>query len=143
MKKNYPINEGWIHVSASLKAGATITQSAMLGLLGLNPGNAEVAEFRCGKTKATIIARNKNRTINAYVVKEIINIKTGKQGCQIVGLWGDEDKGEGYRIGPKFAEIEFEACEKLIDDLLRQYGLPVNLDIIIGHFKHEKEVPNG
>lgn len=81
--------------------------------------------------------------ITAYVIKGIINIKTFKECYQIVGLWGDEDKGEGYRIGPKFAETELEACEKLIDGLLQQYGLPVNLDILIGHFKHEREVANG
>lgn len=63
-----------------------------------------------------------------------MNVKTDEQGWRIIGLWGDEDKGEGYRIGPTFAEDQLESCEKLAYELETQYGLPVEIATIISHF---------
>lgn len=61
LKLKYPIQDGWYHLSVTLKKGASITQSEMLNLLRgcVNPTTAEVAYFNHGKATARIIARNK------------------------------------------------------------------------------------
>lgn len=71
---------------------------------------------------------------HAFIIKKVINIKTDQEGWRIVGLWGDEDKAEGNRIGPTFPEDQIEAVEQLADDLESKYGLPVPIETIISHF---------
>ena len=77
-----------------------------------------------------------NQPINfhAFIVKGVFNTITNLSGWRIVGIWGDEDKGEGMRIGPTFAEDELEGCEKLADELKTKYGLPVSISTIFSHF---------
>ncbi len=71
---------------------------------------------------------------HSYIIKMVGNVQTCKTGWRIVGLWGDEEKGEGNRIGPTFDDSELDACEALADDLEKQYGLPVEIATIISHF---------
>lgn len=71
---------------------------------------------------------------HSFIIKGVTNIKTDQQGWRIVGLWGDEEKAEGNRIGPTFAEDQIEACEKLADELESKYGLPVPIETIVSHF---------
>lgn len=77
----------------------------------------------------------------SYIIKGVYKTSTDEIGWRIVGLYGDEEQGEGNRIGPTFPETELEACQKLLDDLVQQYGLPVNGNTIIRHFQNE--VNNG
>lgn len=37
-----------------------------------------------------------------YIIKGVYNVNTDESGWRIVGLWGDEENGEGNRIGPTF-----------------------------------------
>lgn len=71
---------------------------------------------------------------HSFIIKGVINLKTDETGWRIVGLWGDEDKGEGNRVGPTFPENQLEACEALADELEKKYGLPVPIQTIISHF---------
>lgn len=72
---------------------------------------------------------------HSFIIKGVTNIKTDIEGWRIVGLWGDEEKGEGNRIGPTFPEDQLDACEQLVDELESKYGLPVAINTIINHFK--------
>ncbi len=63
-----------------------------------------------------------------------MNLNTNKPGWRIVGIWGDEDKGEGMRIGPTFEDSDLESCEKLADELEAKYKLPIKISDIISHF---------
>ena len=49
-------------------------------------------------------------------------------------MWGEEENGEGNRIGPTFEENQLSECEKLVDQLEALYGLPVEIATIISHF---------
>ena len=71
---------------------------------------------------------------HSFIIKGVTNIKTDTQGWRIVGLWGDEYKSEGNRIGPTFQEDQMEACEQLAGQLEAQYGLPVPIETIVSHF---------
>lgn len=71
---------------------------------------------------------------HSFIIKAVTNIKTDKSGWKVVGLWGDENKGEGNRIGPTFEENQLDACEALADELEKFYGLPVEISTIISHF---------
>lgn len=71
---------------------------------------------------------------HSFILQGVFNLKTDREGWRIVGLWGDEDKGEGNRIGPTFEEAEFEACSELADELESRYGLPVAIETIVSHF---------
>lgn len=64
-----------------------------------------------------------------------------EEGWRIVGLWGDEEEGEGNRIGPRFAEDQDAACCDLIDELEKTYGLPVMIQTIIDHFAAQPAAP--
>lgn len=71
---------------------------------------------------------------HSLIIKGVTSIKTDKSGWKIVGLWGEEEKGEGNRIGPFFEENQLAECEKLADELEMLYGLPVEIATIISHF---------
>lgn len=71
---------------------------------------------------------------HSYIIKGVTNLKTDQEGWRIVGLWGDEEKGEGNRIGPAFPEDQLQECESLMDELEAKYGLPVDISTIITHF---------
>lgn len=75
-----------------------------------------------------------SKQFHSYIIKNVYNTRTNKQGWRIVGIWGDEDKGEGNRIGPTFDYGDLESCEKLIDNLVAQYQLPVCVHTIAHHF---------
>lgn len=61
MKKNYPINEGWLHVKLKHAPGTKFTKEDMLSFLLIkNPDDYEIAEFSAYKTVTNIILR-KNR----------------------------------------------------------------------------------
>ena len=77
---------------------------------------------------------------HSLIIKGVYNKKTDQDGWRIVGLWGDEAKGEGNRIGPTFPYTELEQCEKLVDELESKYGLPVPIDIIINHFQATQSI---
>lgn len=71
---------------------------------------------------------------HSYIIKGVYNKTTDESGWRIVGLWGDEEKGEGNRIGPTFSEEELEACEKECDQLVEKHGLPVEIATIWAHY---------
>lgn len=71
---------------------------------------------------------------HSFIIKGVANIKTNEYGWKVVGLWGDEDKGEYNRIGPTFPENQLKACEQLANELEKKYGLPVEISTIISHF---------
>jgi hypothetical protein len=71
---------------------------------------------------------------HSLVIKGVTNMKTDKEGWRVVGIWGDEEKGEGMRIGPTFEDSDLESCEKLADELEAKYKLPVKISDIISHF---------
>lgn len=71
---------------------------------------------------------------NYLIIKGVINMLTDKEGWRIVGIWGDEDKGEGMRIGPTFEHDDLDGCEKLADELEEKYGMPIKISDIISHF---------
>ena len=71
---------------------------------------------------------------HSLIIKGVTNIETGWYGWRIVGLWRDEEKGEGNRIGPSFDHDKIDDCEKLADELEHKYGLPVAIKTIISHF---------
>jgi len=75
-----------------------------------------------------------NTKFHSYIIKGVYNKKTDESGWRIVGLWGDEEKGEGNRIGPTFAESEIEDCEKLCDELESKLGLPVFISDVLAFF---------
>jgi len=78
-----------------------------------------------------------NQTITHFhtlIIKGFTNLNTDKSGWRIVGIWGDENKGEGMRIGPTFEEDDLDSCEKLADELEAKYKLPVKISDIISHF---------
>lgn len=72
---------------------------------------------------------------HSFIIKGVTNLKTDKTGWRIVGIWGDEEKGEGNRIGPTFDEDQLAECEALADELEKTYGLPVLIKTIIAHFE--------
>ncbi|HAD11863.1 MAG TPA: hypothetical protein DCF33_05420 [Saprospirales bacterium] len=72
---------------------------------------------------------------HSFIIKGVTNLKTDKTGWRIVGIWGDEEKGEGNRIGPTFDEDQLAECEALVDELEKTYGLPVLIKTIIAHFE--------
>lgn len=78
--------------------------------------------------------KNDKLKFHSYIIKGVTNLKTDQNGWRIVGLWGNEEKGEGNRIGPTFSEDQLQACESLMDELEAKYGLPVDVSTIITHF---------
>jgi hypothetical protein len=62
--------------------------------------------------------------IHTLFILKVINMQTYKEGWRIVALWGDEAKGEGYKIGPLFEENQLEECEKTMDEIHAKVGLP-------------------
>jgi hypothetical protein len=79
-------------------------------------------------------AQHQPTHFHSFIIKGVTNTKTDQQGWRVVGLWGDEDKSEGNRIGPTFHEDDLDSCEQLVDELERKYGLPVPIETIISHF---------
>ena len=75
-----------------------------------------------------------NTRFHSYIIKGVYNKKTDESGWRIVGLWGEEEKGEGNRIGPTFKESELEDCEKLADELESKLGLPVLISDVLAFF---------
>lgn len=78
--------------------------------------------------------QNQPTNFHSFIIKGVFNTITCTSGWRIVGIWGDEDKGQGQRIGPTFADGELDACEKLADELENKYGLPVSISTIFSHF---------
>lgn len=92
------------------------------------------ADFFTIKQLTMQTAQQQPTHFHSFIVKGVTNLKTDKSGWKVVGLWGDEDKAEGNRIGPTFEENQLDACEALADELENKYGLPVEIAIIISHF---------
>lgn len=58
-KKKFPYDEGWLHLSIILVPGKSVNAEDLYFFLGLKGKDVEVGFFQCGKTKATLIAREK------------------------------------------------------------------------------------
>lgn len=69
-----------------------------------------------------------------FIIAGVINIKAGQKGWRIVGIWGDEDKYEGNRIGPYFKHEDYDQCEKLLNEIEAKYSAPYEIHKIIEHF---------
>ena len=131
LKEKYPTTEGWLHLKCTIQPGTVVTEKQMCTIVGLG-ANAEVAYFYCGQNSATIVCRRKHSYFHSYTIVAVFRKKTQTSGWKVVGLFGEEDKGEGHRIGP-FFEIP-EAAEKMATELESLYGLPVPIDTVLQYF---------
>lgn len=65
---------------------------------------------------------------HSFIMKKAFRRKTFEEGWMIIGLWGDEELGEGNRLGPFFTEDDVELCEALIDEMEEKFGLPIEIE---------------
>ena len=74
---------------------------------------------------------NTETHFHSFFIKGVTSVTTGLNGWRIVGLWGEEKKGEGNRIGPYFDEEKIEDCEALIDRIEKEFTLPVEISKVV------------
>jgi hypothetical protein len=73
---------------------------------------------------------------HSLIIKGVIDTKTDEEGWRIVGIWGDEDKKEGNRIGPRFPEDQLGECEALVEELEREFTFPAPIADIVSYLSN-------
>lgn len=76
---------------------------------------------------------------NYFMVYGVYDAKKQKKGWRVVGIYGDEEKYEGNRVGPFFEHNELRKVQKMCDELETLYTMPVLIDTIVKHFENDTD----